>query len=535
MKKVLALALSLALIATLAISGTIAYLTDTDEAVNVMTLGNVDIEQIEQEYDGNGALVDFTQGKPLYPYVGKLGWENDEENGGAYRKFTMENVVDKYVSVKNTGKSDAYVRTIIALEQGTESPEVINNYMGISINAANGSEFKFEGAWIWDAIGTVKIDGNYYDIMVATHEAPVPAGETTIPSLLQVYLKETADNEQVEQLDGNDNGLYDILVVSQAVQTAGFETNPPLEDAGNAKAALNAAFDEVNAANVAKWLGGMDVPETVSTAAELAEALKDGGSVYLNADIDMGSSTLTITDDSVIDLNGYTINGMCNAGQGHMIMVNNGATLDIKDSSADGSGKITYAKGSSNTGWAIDLEGKLNLYSGTIELTGDSWAIGYAVDVRPNAWGTKYTEETVFHMYGGKLISSDGAVRVASSSSDSYTDIVASFIMDGGEIDAAYDGIFIQQSNTAYDTLKVEINNGSVTSDVYPVRFYAPVAETVNSGSDKPMTLKIAAGATVGVDGDFDTSKTWLKEGVVAVGGGAAVENIQQYSNISIG
>ena len=31
------------------LTGTLAYLTDTDEDVNVMTLGNVDIEQIEQQ------------------------------------------------------------------------------------------------------------------------------------------------------------------------------------------------------------------------------------------------------------------------------------------------------------------------------------------------------------------------------------------------------------------------------------------------------------------------------------------------------
>ena len=46
MKKFLTLLLTVALTATLAITGTVAYLTDTDQEVNVMTLGNVQIDQI---------------------------------------------------------------------------------------------------------------------------------------------------------------------------------------------------------------------------------------------------------------------------------------------------------------------------------------------------------------------------------------------------------------------------------------------------------------------------------------------------------
>ena len=41
------------LVAALSIAGTVAYLQDDDSAVNVMTLGNVSIEQIEQERDAD--------------------------------------------------------------------------------------------------------------------------------------------------------------------------------------------------------------------------------------------------------------------------------------------------------------------------------------------------------------------------------------------------------------------------------------------------------------------------------------------------
>ena len=91
-----------ALAATLAIGGTMAYLQDTDSDVNVMTLGNVKIEQHEYQRvvgaDGTFATNDnidnqtsyvleaFEQGKALLPIVGDpslpgndpgyAGWDN---------------------------------------------------------------------------------------------------------------------------------------------------------------------------------------------------------------------------------------------------------------------------------------------------------------------------------------------------------------------------------------------------------------------------------------------------------------------------
>ena len=47
MKKALTWLLIVALTAAVAVGGTMAYLTDTDEDTNVMTLGNVKIDQLE--------------------------------------------------------------------------------------------------------------------------------------------------------------------------------------------------------------------------------------------------------------------------------------------------------------------------------------------------------------------------------------------------------------------------------------------------------------------------------------------------------
>ena len=303
MKKLLLYVLSFAIVICAAVAGTIAYLTSEDSDVNVMTLGNVKIEQIEQEWNED-ELVGFQQGKPLYPYVGDFGYKTNEAD--AYRQLTMNNVVDKYVSVKNTGKSDAYVRTVFAFEMGTIT-EAEFDKVKVSINAENGDQFK--GTWNWLDGYVIEIDGHNYYIMTAIHADPLKPGETTIPSLLQVYLDESATNEYCAALDGNGNGVYDILVKSQAIQTAGFEQNPQSRSTFNAvtaKAALDAGFGPSvvsNAVEVAEWF--MEEVKAnhvyVSTAEELQAAIKALNDAY---DKEVGvnaNAHITLLSDIVFD------------------------------------------------------------------------------------------------------------------------------------------------------------------------------------------------------------------------------------------
>ena len=75
MKKVIAWLLVVALTAAISIGATLAYLTDTDEDVNVMTLGKVKIDQLEYERiddetaDAEATVQEFHDNKPLYPAV----------------------------------------------------------------------------------------------------------------------------------------------------------------------------------------------------------------------------------------------------------------------------------------------------------------------------------------------------------------------------------------------------------------------------------------------------------------------------------
>lgn len=276
MKKIIALLLTVVLTASVAIGGTVAYLTSESYDKNTMTLGNFDIAQHEYQrtVDADGNYVTdaqygyklemFKDDKPLLPATeldangnpynygaGDYGATrvkmSQVQSQGSMDVFVNVNAQDKFVTVENTGKTDAYVRTIIAYETGSVadfSDVVMTSCFMIA-----------EGVWEVDDIGIVAINGNNYYVIEyiyngakalgGVHENGVlPTGETTYPSLAQVYMKATATNEDCKNIDGNNNGKYDILVLSQAVQVDGF---------ADAATALKAGFGEANVANVAKW------------------------------------------------------------------------------------------------------------------------------------------------------------------------------------------------------------------------------------------------------------------------------------------
>lgn len=240
---VIALVLSL----TMATAGTLAYLTDSDKDVNTMTLGRVEIVQNEQERtrteDGElDELDEFTQDKPLLPAYFKgnsIPWADEDEwpvPGDQAWKVVEDNegVIDKFVTVTNTGKTDAYVRTIIAYE-GDETYGPEGAYIHVVHNATNvDPDIKVK------CMGTYTIDRVKYTVYVYTYPEVLAADETTIPSLKQVYMDKSATNKVVEQY----GATYDILVLSQAMQAQGFN---------DAETALNEGFGEVTRANLIAW------------------------------------------------------------------------------------------------------------------------------------------------------------------------------------------------------------------------------------------------------------------------------------------
>ena len=233
-KKIISLCLVVCLLAT-AIGGTLAYFTDTEAVKNVMTMGNVDIEQIEQERSPAGGLQPYTQNQTLLP-MGGYDWEEVNVNGDSIS--VLAGALDKIVTVKNKGNSDAYVRTIVALEAGKSEDEAKSmwyNNLAVSDNS-DGTQVICEDNNLF-----VQIGDTWFAIVVYTYGDAIAAGTESVPSLTGVGLYPETTQEDVANLEGD----YEVLVVSQAVQASDMG-----DDAG---AALDLAFGDVNAANVAEW------------------------------------------------------------------------------------------------------------------------------------------------------------------------------------------------------------------------------------------------------------------------------------------
>ncbi len=251
MKKVIAWLLVLALTAAVSIGATLAYLTDTDEDVNVMTLGKVKIDQLEYERidvetkDEDATVQEFHDNKPLYPGVYENGfdfgtgdnyvnWEQigkDEYTSGIWNPDKINNEVDKMVFVKNKGDYDAYVRSVFAFEAGKYTTlDEFNAKVHLNLNETDWT-------WEWMQDTPVQIGDSTYFVATATYNKVLEPGALTEISLSQIALDKTAGNADVEAF----GDTYQVLVKSQAIQADGF-TDPD--------AALNEGFGVIDANNV---------------------------------------------------------------------------------------------------------------------------------------------------------------------------------------------------------------------------------------------------------------------------------------------
>lgn len=247
-KRIVTIALVVALVAIAAV-GTLAYFTDTDNATNTFTVGNVKIDLIEKERDGNGGTKDFTQGKKLYPIVGSAQGEKD-----ALGMPIAKNYVDKMVTIENTGSEKAYIRAYFAipsaLDDGYETFNAGLNVLHFNFGnkVVNGAISSTEGVeWIWTHGSKwnyfeTTIDGIKYNVYFADYYQAVDAGATTEQLVQGVYLDKTFDikdgkcyafGNEVTLDAGWDWNKVKCPVFAIACQAEGFD---------NAAAAMDAAF-----------------------------------------------------------------------------------------------------------------------------------------------------------------------------------------------------------------------------------------------------------------------------------------------------
>lgn len=247
-KKILVLALTIAMVAILAVGGSLAYLTDTDSAKNTFTVGNVKIELLESSlHRENAGYANGTTANQLNPQNAEL-WSNVDKlgtgNTSPYKagdtfytdkqieknaaEYTCENVklnpgqsYHKMPYVKNTGKNDAYIRIRVMFPADLDTA-ILNSSM-YTTTAIKSGEFTFD----YDDRGTVDREGKKYNVYTFTRVKPLKAGEMTYWNVWgTIHMDADVTNEELEDLFGANtpyaNGTFPVLVEADAIQADGF-------------------------------------------------------------------------------------------------------------------------------------------------------------------------------------------------------------------------------------------------------------------------------------------------------------------------
>ncbi len=245
-KKIATGALLVAFGATAVTGATLAYFTDTDNATNEFTVGNVSIDLHEANKDGavDEAYHTWLDKQVLMP--------GDNQT----------NTVAKRVYVENDGVSDSYVRVHIAIPAVLDNaqPDFDASKNLLHFNAA--PESYVDGKWNWGTkvtngrnnfVGagdtwnfyTTNVEGIDYNVYVVTYETALAPDAVTLDAMHQVYLYKDVTNEDIAKANDILKGNWNVLVFAEGGQTAGFN---------DAFTALNTQFgNPMDASYVAPW------------------------------------------------------------------------------------------------------------------------------------------------------------------------------------------------------------------------------------------------------------------------------------------
>ena len=234
-KKLLAIGLAVAVLAVTIVGMSIAYFTATDQETNVFTVGGVKVQLIERQRNADSsALVPFEQNKVLMPIVGSA--QGEQETVGGVTLPTAENYVDKIMTIKNTGESDAYVRIFVAVPTALQNGQTPNAPRYDVLHWNFNGDSCAEGQWTDEIVvaNQVVINDVEYKIYSRTYTTALKADEVTAtPAYIGFYLDKTVDmNADGEYTVNWGNGPvvinYDlskgveIPVFAQAIQAEGF-------------------------------------------------------------------------------------------------------------------------------------------------------------------------------------------------------------------------------------------------------------------------------------------------------------------------
>ena len=256
-KKLTAIFLCVALVAIAIVGASLAYFTDTDEATNTFTVGNVKIDLIESRYhrEGNDNSGDTSIPDPAhkvtaddgmtYVTTGHTMFTDAEikEDAAKYSDYIGEkgeNMVPgrnfaKCPYVVNTGANDAYVRIRVMIpHDGDVDNGGIINAMFCSTATSSGEFQQGANGENWPVVetnGYTDENGLKYDVYTFTRTEPLKAGAMTEWNVWNfVGIGKNVTNADIEKaiekgvITKTNNGALslNVLVEADAIQAEGF-------------------------------------------------------------------------------------------------------------------------------------------------------------------------------------------------------------------------------------------------------------------------------------------------------------------------
>ena len=218
-KKTLLIIASMILIATISVMGTLAWLTDTDTAVNTFTIGQVDILLDEADVDENGKLILDGERNPI-----------DRVKENEYHLIPGQTYIKDPTVTVQADSEPSYVRMILTVHNASTVQAILDKYKLGDFSALIGGWDK--DIWLYHGftedieVGSISFEFRYMETVDADVDPVV------LPALFETLIVPSqVSNTELQALY---DGGFKMVVHGHAIQAAGFAS----EDAAWA------AFDE---------------------------------------------------------------------------------------------------------------------------------------------------------------------------------------------------------------------------------------------------------------------------------------------------
>ena len=244
-KKITTIVLLLAFLAIAVTGGTLAYFTDTDDATNTFTAGNVaiDLTEAKVEKDAKGNLIAAANGER-----NDVSGSDSIDSIYDYGKIYPGQTIYKDPTIENTGSEDAYIAAKIIVNDGNGDIEKLigtgyNGLLGINEIVKGGYVKEHDTMKTYNGLAPVYGDATYsvyqevetltggdknYVFYIFVEDPQETGDKVTLFDTIKI--PSTWDNEEMAEMKE-----LKIKVEAYATQAYGFDS---------CFNAMTAAFDE---------------------------------------------------------------------------------------------------------------------------------------------------------------------------------------------------------------------------------------------------------------------------------------------------